>query len=66
MGLGLAGGEGGGGVVAVVVVVEVEVEVEAKAALQAAAVGRHELWLRELKRLRLRTAGVAGSPPSER
>lgn len=63
MGLGLAGGEGGGGVVAVV---EVEVEVEAKPVLEAAAVGRHEHWLRELRRLRLRTAGVAGSPPSER
>lgn len=49
-----------------VAVVEVEVEVEAKAALEAAAVGRHEHWLRELRRLRLRTAGVAGSPRSER
>lgn len=47
-------------------VLEVEVEVEARAALEAAAVGRHEHWLRELRRLRLRIAGVAGSPPSER
>lgn len=49
-----------------VAVVEVEVEVEARAALEAAAVGRHEPWLRELGRLRLRTAAVAGLPPSER